>query len=86
VRAASTFPEASIRCCASPSTTAFPDDRFDQPLTVLVRAPRAWRGQPVELGDPDGKMVSRVEAPGDRTPLALDVLPDRRTYTLSVPE
>lgn len=62
-----------------------PDDRFDQPLTVLVRAPRAWRGRPVELRDPDGRVVSRVEAAGGRTPLALDVLPDRRTYTVGVP-
>lgn len=61
-----------------------PDDRFDQPLTVLVRAPRAWRGQPVELRDPDGHAVFRAKPSGGRAPLRLDVLPDGRTYTAVV--
>ena len=61
-----------------------PDDRFDQPLTVLVRPPRTWRGQRIELRDPEGRVVSGAEAPGDRTPLALDVPPDGRTYTVRV--
>ena len=58
-----------------------PDDRFDQPLTVLVRAPRAWRGRAVELRDPAGGVAARVESRDDRLPLALDVPPDGRTYT-----
>jgi hypothetical protein len=59
-----------------------PDDRFDQPLTVLVRAPRAWRGRPVELRAPDGEVVERAAAPGGRAPLALAIRPDGRTYTV----
>jgi hypothetical protein len=57
-----------------------PDDRFDQPLTVLVRAPRAWRGRGVELRDPDGVVVGGSEAAG-RAPIALSIRPDGRTYT-----
>jgi len=62
-----------------------PDDRFDQPLTVLVRAPRAWRGRPVELRAPDGEVVARAAAPGGRAPLALAIRPDGRTYTVVSP-
>jgi hypothetical protein len=62
-----------------------PDDRFDQPLTVLVRAPRAWRGRVVELRDPDGVVVGRSEAAGRRAPILLTIRPDGRTYTAHVP-
>ena len=62
-----------------------PDDRFDRPLTVLVRPPRTWRGQRLELRDPNGRVVSDAEARGDRTPLGLDVPPDGQTYTVRVP-
>ena len=61
-----------------------PDDRFDQPLTVLVRPPRAWRGRLVELRDPDGVVVARGQASGHRTPLPLAIRPDGRTYTAGV--
>jgi hypothetical protein len=60
-----------------------PDGRFDQPLTVLVRPPRAWRGRLVELRDPDGVVVARSEASGHR-PLLLAIRPDGRTYTAGV--
>ena len=60
-----------------------PDDRFDQPLTVLVRPPRAWRGRLVELRDPDGVVIARSEASGHR-PLVLAIRPDGRTYTAGV--
>lgn len=60
-----------------------PDDRFDQPLTVLVRAPRAWRGGRVAIRGADGAVVARADVPADRkTPLALAVRPDGRTYTV----
>src|SRR5262249_41152977 len=68
--------EGGLRVLRLTLEDGLPDDRFDQPLTVLARPPRTWRGQRIELRDPEGRVVSGAEAPGDRTPLALDVPPD----------
>jgi len=62
-----------------------PDDRFDEPLTVLVRAPRAWRGRAVDVRGPNGEVVSRAEVPAARPPIRIAIRPDGKTYTVGVP-
>ena len=61
-----------------------PDEPFDQPLTVLVRAPRSWRGRRVEVRDDAGAVVARADVPTDHSPIGLDVRPDGRTYSVRV--